>query len=162
LSPSSINGLVGLRPTYGRVSRYGAMALSTTMDKVGPMCRYVEDAVLVFNAIYGPDKHDASVADAAFRWNPDTPLSGYKIGYLRNAFEGGGGRGRCGGAPARGRGSRPRRPRRRGPSAAVAGTAAGHPQHLSQARRAGRSRRSAGRHDRAGDRLHPPGRVGGV
>ena len=47
LSPSSINGLVGLRPTYGRVSRYGAMALSTTMDKIGPMCRYVEDAVLV-------------------------------------------------------------------------------------------------------------------
>jgi Asp-tRNA(Asn)/Glu-tRNA(Gln) amidotransferase A subunit family amidase len=98
LSPSSINGLVGLRPTYGRVSRYGAMALSTTMDKIGPMCRYVEDAVLVFNAIYGPDKRDASVADAAFRWNPDAPLSGYKIGYLRNAFEGGGGRGRGAGA----------------------------------------------------------------
>ena len=100
LSPSSINGLVGLRPTYGRVSRYGAMALSTTMDKIGPMCRYVEDAVLVFNAIYGPDKRDGSVADAAFRWNPDAPLSGYKIGYLRNAFEGGGrGRGAGAGAP---------------------------------------------------------------
>jgi Asp-tRNA(Asn)/Glu-tRNA(Gln) amidotransferase A subunit family amidase len=100
LSPSSISGLVGLRPTYGRVSRYGAMALSTTMDKVGPMCRYVEDAVLVFNAIYGPDKRDGSVADAAFRWNPDAPLSGYKIGYLRNAFEGGGrGRGAGAGAP---------------------------------------------------------------
>jgi Asp-tRNA(Asn)/Glu-tRNA(Gln) amidotransferase A subunit family amidase len=97
LSPSSINGLVGLRPTYGRVSRYGAMALSTTMDKIGPMCRYVEDAALVFNAIYGPDKRDASVADAAFRWSPDAPLSGYKIGYLRNAFEGGG-RGRGAGA----------------------------------------------------------------
>ncbi len=103
LSPSGINGLVGLRPTYGRVSRYGGMALSSTMDKVGPMCRYVEDAVLVFNAIYGPDKRDHSVADAAFRWNPDAPLSGYKIGYLRNAFEGGGGRGaRAGGAPAAG------------------------------------------------------------
>ena len=106
LSPSSINGLVGLRPTYGRVSRYGGMALSTTMDKVGPMCRYVEDAVLVFNAIYGPDKRDHSVADAAFNWNPSAPLSGYKIGYLRNAFEGGGGRGgRAGGAPPAGGGA---------------------------------------------------------
>jgi Asp-tRNA(Asn)/Glu-tRNA(Gln) amidotransferase A subunit family amidase len=98
LSPSSVNGLVGLRPTYGRVSRYGAMALATTMDKVGPMCRYVEDAVVVFNAIYGPDKRDNSVADAAFKWNPDAPLSGYTIGYLRGPFEGNaGGRG---GAPA--------------------------------------------------------------
>jgi len=91
LSPSRVNGLVGLRPTYGRVSRYGAMALATTMDKVGPMCRYVEDAVIVFNAIYGPDKRDGSVADAAFRWNPDAPLSGYTIGYLRVPFEGRGG-----------------------------------------------------------------------
>jgi Asp-tRNA(Asn)/Glu-tRNA(Gln) amidotransferase A subunit family amidase len=53
LSPSSVNGLAGLRPTYGRVSRYGAMALSTTMDKIGPRCRYVEDAVIVLNTIYG-------------------------------------------------------------------------------------------------------------
>ena len=67
------------------------MALATTMDKVGPMCRYVEDAVIVFNAIYGPDKRDGSVADAAFRWNPDAPLSGYTIGYLRVPFEGRGG-----------------------------------------------------------------------
>ena len=101
LSPSSINGLVGLRPTYGRVSRYGGMALSTTMDKVGPMCRYVEDAVVVFNAIYGPDKRDHSVADAVFKWSPDAPLSGYRIGYLRNAFEGGGGRGGRGGGGGR-------------------------------------------------------------
>ena len=72
LSPSSVNGLAGLRPTYGRVSRYGAMALSTTMDKIGPMCRYVEDAVIVLNTIYGPDKRDGSVADAALHWNPDT------------------------------------------------------------------------------------------
>jgi Asp-tRNA(Asn)/Glu-tRNA(Gln) amidotransferase A subunit family amidase len=88
LSPSRVNGLAGLRPTYGRVSRYGAMALATTMDKVGPMCRYVEDCVVVFNAIYGPDKRDNSVADAAFKWNPDAPLSGYTIGYLRVPFEG--------------------------------------------------------------------------
>src|SRR4029079_13339496 len=81
LSPSRVNGLAGLRPTYGRVSRYGAMALATTMDKIGPMCRYVEDCVVVFNAIYGPDKRDNSVADAAFKWNPDAPLAGYTIGY---------------------------------------------------------------------------------
>jgi Asp-tRNA(Asn)/Glu-tRNA(Gln) amidotransferase A subunit family amidase len=87
ISPSIRNGVVGLRPTYGRISRYGAMSLANTMDKVGPMCRYVEDCVLVFNAIYGPDKRDGSVADAAFRWNPDAPLSGYRIAYVRGPFE---------------------------------------------------------------------------
>ena len=102
ISPSTVNGVVGLRPTYGRVSRYGAMELSWTMDKVGPMCRTVEDCVLVFNAIYGPDKRDESVVDAAFNWNPAAPLSGYRIGYVRSDFEaqpagrGGGGGGRGG------------------------------------------------------------------
>jgi Asp-tRNA(Asn)/Glu-tRNA(Gln) amidotransferase A subunit family amidase len=114
LSPSSVNGLAGLRPTYGRVSRYGAMALSTTMDKIGPMCRYVEDAVIVLNTIYGPDKRDGSVADAALHWNPDLPLAGLKIAYAKTAFEnagrvggpggGGGGGGRPGGAPGAGAG----------------------------------------------------------
>ncbi len=102
ISPSTVNGVVGLRPTYGRVSRYGAMELSWTMDKVGPMCRTVEDCVLVFNAIYGPDNRDESVVDAAFNWNPAAPLSGYRIGYVRSDFEaqpagrGGGGGGRGG------------------------------------------------------------------
>ena len=100
ISPSTANGVVGLRPTYGRVSRYGAMALSNTMDKVGPMCRYVEDCVLVLNAIYGPDKRDGTVADAAFRWNPDAPLAGYKIAFVRNGFDP---------APADGRGRARRR-----------------------------------------------------
>jgi Asp-tRNA(Asn)/Glu-tRNA(Gln) amidotransferase A subunit family amidase len=103
MSPTSVNGVVGLRPTYGRISRYGAMALSTTMDKVGPLCRYVEDCVVVFNAIYGPDKHDGSVADAVFRWNPLAPLSGYTIAYAKTAFENagqrGGGRGPVAAAP---------------------------------------------------------------
>ena len=76
------------------------MALSTTMDKIGPMCRYVEDAVLVFNAIYGPDKRDGTVADAAFKWNPDAPLAGLQIAYAKTAFENAGGRG--GGAGAGG------------------------------------------------------------
>ena len=56
ISPSSRNGVVGLRPTYGRVSRYGAMGLSWTMDKIGPMCRGVEDCAAALKAIYGPDE----------------------------------------------------------------------------------------------------------
>jgi len=87
LSPSGVNGVVGLRPTYGRVSRYGAMALSNTMDKIGPMCRYVEDTIVVLNAIYGPDKKDGTVADAALTWNPKLPLSGIKIAYVKAGFE---------------------------------------------------------------------------
>jgi len=87
MSPSSANGVTGLRPTYGRVSRYGAMALSWTMDKVGPMCRSVEDCVAVFNAIYGPDGRDDTVVDAAFEWRPDVPLASLRIGYLKAEFE---------------------------------------------------------------------------
>jgi Asp-tRNA(Asn)/Glu-tRNA(Gln) amidotransferase A subunit family amidase len=87
ISPSAVNGVVGLRPTYGRVSRYGAMALSWTMDKIGPMCRSVEDCVLVFNAIYGPDGRDDTVVDAPFTWNPDVPLSKLRIGYVKSEFE---------------------------------------------------------------------------
>lgn len=102
ISPTSVNGIVGLRPTYGRVSRYGAMELSWTMDKVGPMCRSVEDCVLVLNAIYGPDGRDESVADAAFTWNPAAPLSGYRIGYVRSDFEASAGRSGGGGGGGRG------------------------------------------------------------
>jgi len=120
LSPAAENGCVGLRPTYGRISRYGAMALSTTMDKVGPLCRYVEDAVVAFNAIYGPDTRDKSVADAAFTWNPEAPLSGYKIAYFKTAFDNGGGRG-AGAAGAPGVTGAPGAPG----AAATAGAAAG-------------------------------------
>jgi Asp-tRNA(Asn)/Glu-tRNA(Gln) amidotransferase A subunit family amidase len=112
MSPSSVNGVTSLRPTYGRVSRHGAMALAWTMDKIGPMCRSVEDCVLVFNAIYGPDGRDATVADAPFIWLPDVPLSKLKIGYIKPEFErqpeggrGGGGRGQ-GGGRGRGEGGR--------------------------------------------------------
>jgi Asp-tRNA(Asn)/Glu-tRNA(Gln) amidotransferase A subunit family amidase len=103
ISPSAENGVTGLRPTYGRVSRYGAMALSWTMDKIGPMCRSVEDCALVFNAIYGPDSRDDTAADAPFVWNPDVPLSRLRIGYLKTEFETvpaafGGGRGAAAGA----------------------------------------------------------------
>jgi Asp-tRNA(Asn)/Glu-tRNA(Gln) amidotransferase A subunit family amidase len=105
ISPSAANGVVGLRPTYGRVSRYGAMALSWTMDKIGPMCRTVEDCALVFNAIYGPDGRDDTVVDAPFAWNPELPLARLRIGYVKAEFEPAAeGRGRGGEAPAGGRG----------------------------------------------------------
>lgn len=86
ISPSSANGVTGLRPTYGRISRHGAMALSWTMDKIGPMCRSVEDCALVFNAIYGPDGKDESVVDAPFAWSPLEPLSKLRIGYVNAEF----------------------------------------------------------------------------
>jgi Asp-tRNA(Asn)/Glu-tRNA(Gln) amidotransferase A subunit family amidase len=86
ISPSNANGVTGLRPTYGRVSRHGAMALSWTMDKIGPMCRSVEDCALVFNAIYGPDGRDETVVDAPFTWAPRTSLSRLRIGYVRAEF----------------------------------------------------------------------------
>ena len=83
VSPAAENGVAGLRPTYGRVSRYGAMPLSWTMDKVGPMCRTVEDCAIAFNAIYGSDGRDTTVVDAPFVWTPDTPISRYRIGYVK-------------------------------------------------------------------------------
>jgi Asp-tRNA(Asn)/Glu-tRNA(Gln) amidotransferase A subunit family amidase len=107
ISPTAENGVVGLRPTYGRVSRYGAMELSWTMDKIGPMCRSVEDCVVVLNTIYGPDGRDNSVADVPFTWNPDQPLASLRIGYVRSDFEApapAAGGGRAGGGRAGGRG----------------------------------------------------------
>ena len=68
-SPSTRCGVTGLRPTFGFVPRTGAMALSWTMDKLGPICRSVEDCALVMNSIYGPDGKDLSVRDAAFNWD---------------------------------------------------------------------------------------------
>jgi len=87
VSPSSRCGVTGLRPTYGRVSRYGAMGLSWTMDKIGPICRGVEDCAAALHAIYGPDGKDITVGDAPFNWNPDTNISTLRIGYLKTEFE---------------------------------------------------------------------------
>jgi Asp-tRNA(Asn)/Glu-tRNA(Gln) amidotransferase A subunit family amidase len=87
ITPSSICGAVGLRPTYGRVSRYGAMGLSWTMDKIGPICRGVEDCALVLDAVYGPDGRDTTVGDVPFTWQPDTPLSRLRVGYLKAEFD---------------------------------------------------------------------------
>ena len=74
-SPSTRCGDTGLRPTFGFVPRTGAMALSWTMDKLGPICRSVEDCALVLQAIYGPDGKDTSVYPAPFHWNPESRLA---------------------------------------------------------------------------------------
>ncbi len=87
VSPSSTCGVTGLRPTYGRASRYGAMGLSWTMDKIGPICRGVEDCAAALDAIYGPDQRDLTVGDAPFNWNADVPLSSLRIAYLKAEFE---------------------------------------------------------------------------
>jgi Asp-tRNA(Asn)/Glu-tRNA(Gln) amidotransferase A subunit family amidase len=87
VSPSTRNGTTGLRPTYGRVSRTGAMALSWSMDKIGPITRSVEDAALVFNAIYGPDGKDQTIIDLPFNYDADLDITTLKIGYLKSAFE---------------------------------------------------------------------------
>ncbi len=87
VSPSTRCGVTGLRPTFGRVSRHGAMALVGSMDKIGPMCRTVEDCALVFNAIYGPDGHDGEVVHAPFKWKPDMDVTKLRVGYLKASFD---------------------------------------------------------------------------
>lgn len=88
VSPSTRCGVTGLRPTYGRVSRYGAMALSWSMDKIGPMCRSVEDCALVFDAICGPDEKGLTVGDVPFNWDADLDIKKLRIGYVKGLFEG--------------------------------------------------------------------------
>ena len=89
VSPSSECGDTGLRPTFGRVPRTGAMALSWSMDKLGPICRTVEDCAIVFNQIYGKDGKDLTVMDAPFVFDGTKKnLKGIKIGYLQKDFEG--------------------------------------------------------------------------
>jgi aspartyl-tRNA(Asn)/glutamyl-tRNA(Gln) amidotransferase subunit A len=88
LTPSSFCGVSGLRPTYGRVSRHGAMALSWTMDKLGPMCRSAEDCGLVLEAIAGHDPDDPGSADAPFTYQPaDSSLRGLRIGWIKEDFK---------------------------------------------------------------------------
>jgi len=87
VSPSTACGTVGLRPTYGRISRHGAMGLSWTMDKIGPICRGVEDCALVLNAVYGPDGHDRTVAADPFHWEPKKPLKSLRVGVLQKDFD---------------------------------------------------------------------------
>jgi len=86
-SPSRVCGISGFRPTFGRVPRTGAMALSWTMDKLGPMCRSAEDCALVFDAIHGPDGQDYSVKSYPFNWNANLKPAQLRIAYFASTFE---------------------------------------------------------------------------
>jgi Asp-tRNA(Asn)/Glu-tRNA(Gln) amidotransferase A subunit family amidase len=86
-SPATRCGTTGLRPTFGRVPRSGAMPLSWSMDKLGPICRSVEDCALVLQAIQGPDGIDADAIAADFAWDAMLPLRALRIGYFHSAFE---------------------------------------------------------------------------
>lgn len=86
-SPSTRCGDTGLRPTFGFVPRTGAMALSWTMDKLGPICRAVEDCAIVLSAIHGPDGQDLATRDAAFNWDAEFDWKSLRVGYLKGPFE---------------------------------------------------------------------------
>jgi Asp-tRNA(Asn)/Glu-tRNA(Gln) amidotransferase A subunit family amidase len=86
VSPCDRVGVTGLRPTYGRVSRHGAMALSWSMDKIGPICRTVEDCALVFHAIYGSDGIDQTLYDAPFNYDARLNVKRLRVGFLQTDF----------------------------------------------------------------------------
>jgi Asp-tRNA(Asn)/Glu-tRNA(Gln) amidotransferase A subunit family amidase len=88
VSPATRNGVTGFRPTFGRVSRHGAMTLSWSMDKLGPMARCAEDCALVFAALHGRDPRDPSTTDARFRWPFPLRPDRMRVGYVAEAFEG--------------------------------------------------------------------------
>ena len=87
LSPAARCGVTGLRPTFGRISRYGVMALSWTQDRMGPLCRYAEDCALVMSVIARPDGRDLSVSEIPFNWNAHLDVRKLRVGYLEGAFE---------------------------------------------------------------------------
>jgi len=87
VSPSTRNGVTGLRPTFGRVSRHGAMALSWTMDKLGPICREAQDCAIVLEAINGRDERDATTRDMPFAYQSSKPLSSIRVGYFKSLFD---------------------------------------------------------------------------
>ena len=85
-SPSQRCGTTGLRPTFGRVSRAGCMALCNSLDKVGPICRSVEDTAIVLSALNGADVQDRSSIAAPFVFDAEAGLAGVRVGYLPEAF----------------------------------------------------------------------------
>ncbi len=87
VSPSTRCGATGLRPTFGRVSRNGAMALSWSMDKIGPLCRSSLDCGIVLNAIRGADEKDASTKNTAFNYNAKADVKKLRVGYLKSLFD---------------------------------------------------------------------------
>ena len=82
VSPCRRCSASGLRPTFGRVSRFGCMTLSWSMDKIGPIARSVEDCALIFGAIHGSDPHDFTAVDRAFSWPPKAEVKSLRIGYF--------------------------------------------------------------------------------
>jgi len=87
LSPSARCGLAGLRPTFGRISRYGVMALSWTQDRLGPICRYAEDCAIVMQAIARPDGRDMSVSDLPFNWDAQLDIKKLRVGIIKESFD---------------------------------------------------------------------------
>ncbi len=87
LHPAARCGVTGLRPTFGRISRYGVMTLSWTQDRLGPLCRYAEDCAMVMSVIAKPDGRDLSVSELPFNWNPRIDIRKLRVGYLKDAFE---------------------------------------------------------------------------
>ena len=87
VSPSHTCGATGLRPTFGSVSRTGAMALSWSLDKVGPICRSAEDAAVVFNYIKGTDGKDGCAVNMPFNYSTKTEIKKLRIGYTKNYFD---------------------------------------------------------------------------
>jgi Asp-tRNA(Asn)/Glu-tRNA(Gln) amidotransferase A subunit family amidase len=87
LSPAARCGLAGLRPTFGRISRYGVMALSWTQDRLGPICRYAEDNAVVMQAIARPDGRDMSVSDVPFNWDARFDIRKLRVGIIQDSFD---------------------------------------------------------------------------
>lgn len=87
VSPSTVCGVTGLRPTYGRVSRTGAMTLSWSMDKIGAICRNAEDCAIVFKYLHGPDGIDQTLYDFPFSYESEIEFKKLKIGYLKKDFD---------------------------------------------------------------------------
>ncbi len=87
VSPSTTCGATGLRPTFGSISRSGAMALSYSLDKVGPICRSATDAAIVFNYIHGTDGKDGSAVNMPFNYTPNKDIKKLKIAYAKNYFD---------------------------------------------------------------------------
>ncbi len=87
LSPAARCGITSLRPTFGRISRYGSMALSWTMDRLGPMVRYAEDNALVMQAVAKLDGRDMSVSDIPFNWDARLDIRKLRVGYIKESFD---------------------------------------------------------------------------
>ena len=88
LSPANNCGVSGLRPTYGRVSRYGAMTLSWTLDKLGPLALTADDCGIILEAISGNDRHDRSASNQTFKYSGHTPTRRFKLGIIEETLEG--------------------------------------------------------------------------